>query len=146
MVALARSKLPAFALKRTGGSMSIGWQVCILLLLLISAAAFGQQTAPVPSASQGGPGTIGSQRGAHSINVEATAVKSGHQYVVAIGIDHYENWPVLSTAVSDATGFAKLLTDKFGFEYAVEPLTEKSATRDAIRSLIDDDLRSRLKP
>jgi hypothetical protein len=33
-------------------------------------------------------------------------VKNGHQYVVAIGIDHYQNWPVLSTAVSDATGFA----------------------------------------
>ena len=74
------------------------------------------------------------------------SVKSGHQYVVAIGIDHYENWPVLSTAVSDATGFAKLLTSKFGFEYAVEPLTEKNATRDAINALVDDDLRGRLKP
>jgi TPR repeat protein len=66
--------------------------------------------------------------------------------VVAIGIDHYQNWPVLGTAVSDATGFAKLLTSQFGFEYAVEPLTEKSATRDNINSLIDDDLRIRLKP
>jgi TPR repeat protein len=65
---------------------------------------------------------------------------------VAIGIDHYQNWPVLGTAVSDATGFAKLLTGQFGFEYAVEPLTDKSATRDNINSLIDDDLRNRLKP
>jgi TPR repeat protein len=39
-----------------------------------------------------------------------------------------------------------MLTGKFGFEYAVEPLTEKSATRDNINSLIDDDLRNRLKP
>jgi TPR repeat protein len=73
-------------------------------------------------------------------------VKQGHHYVVAIGIDHYESWPTLGTAVSDGTGFAKLLTSQFGFEYAAEPLTEKSATRDNIDSLIDDDLRKRLKP
>ena len=66
--------------------------------------------------------------------------------MVAIGIDHYQSWPVLGTAVSDATGFAKLLTGEFGFEYAVEPLTEQSATRDSINALIDDDLRNRLKP
>jgi uncharacterized caspase-like protein len=70
----------------------------------------------------------------------------GRHYIVAIGIDRYQNWPVLGTAVSDATGFAKLLTEQFGFEYAVEPLTEKSATRDGINALIDDDLRNRLKP
>ena len=40
----------------------------------------------------------------------------------------------------------KLLTGQFGFEYAVEPLTEQAATRDNINSLIDDDLRNRLKP
>ena len=58
----------------------------------------------------------GGQRGVEPMNVEAsTPVKSGHQYVVAIGIDHYQNWPVLNTAVSDAAGFAKLLTSKFGF-------------------------------
>jgi hypothetical protein len=48
--------------------------------------------------------------------------------------------------VSDATGFAKLLTGQFGFEYAVEPLTEQAATRDNINSLIEDDLHNRLKP
>jgi uncharacterized protein len=70
----------------------------------------------------------------------------GHHYVVSIGIDHYQNWPILKNAVSDATGFAKLLTGSFGFEYAVEPLTEKDATRDHINSLIDDELRTKLKP
>jgi hypothetical protein len=45
--------------------------------------------------------------------------------------------------VSNATGFSKLLTSKFSFEYAGEPLTEKGATREAIVSLIDDDLRRR---
>ena len=107
-------------------------------VVLASAAtiAVAQRDASVPS---------GVQRGMQPMTEEAQ-VKNGHQYVVAIGIDHYQNWPVLNTAVSDATEFAKLLTSKFGFEYAIEPLTEKNATRDAINSLIDDDLRSRLKP
>jgi TPR repeat protein len=113
--------------------MSIRWKVAGILLLAAAAAAMQAQDAG------------GAQRGFQPTADEPT-VKSGHQYVVAIGIDHYENWPILSTAVSDATGFAKLLTSKFGFEYAVEPLTEKNATREAIISLIDDDLRNRLKP
>ena len=50
-------------------------------------------------------GSGGAQRGMQP-EAEERAVKNGHQYVVAIGIDHYENWPILSTAVSDATGFA----------------------------------------
>jgi uncharacterized caspase-like protein len=126
--------------------MLIRSQVSTLLLLLMAAVAYGQQTGTAASAGQSSTAASGGLRGGRPVNDEATPVKNGHQYVVAIGIDHYDNWPVLSTAVSDATGFAKLLTSKFGFEYAVEPLTEKNATRDAIRSLIDDDLRSRLKP
>ncbi len=114
--------------------MSIPWRTAGVVLL---AAA----TAAAACAQQGG-----AQRGIQPETTDEPAVKNGHQYVVAIGIDHYENWPILSTAVSDATGFAKLLTSKFGFEYAVEPLTEKNATREAIFSLIDDDLRNRLKP
>jgi hypothetical protein len=47
--------------------------------------------------------------------------KHGHHYVVAIGIDHYENWPILTTAESDAAGFAELLTKQFGFEFATDP-------------------------
>ena len=107
----------------------------VVLLASAAAVACAQQ-----DAGAGG----GAQRGFEPVAAEPT-VKNGHQYVVAIGVDHYANWPILSTAVSDATGFAKLLTDKFGFEYAVEPLTEKNATREAILSLIDDDLRSRLQ-
>jgi uncharacterized caspase-like protein len=113
--------------------MSIRGKVTAILLLAAAAAAAWAQEAG------------DAQRGFQPIT-EEPSVKSGHQYVVAIGIDHYEDWPILSTAVSDAAGFAKLLTGKFGFEYAVEPLTEKGATREAIVSLIDDDLRSRLKP
>ena len=87
----------------------------------------------------------GAQRGIQPESSDEPAVKNGHQYIVAIGIDHYENWPILSTAVSDASEFAKLLTSKFGFEYAAEPLTEKNATREAIISLIEDDLRDALE-
>lgn len=117
--------------------MSIRWPAGSLSFLLsIAALAAPQQGVIAPN---------GPQRGMQVLSEEGP-VKNGHQYVVAIGIDHYENWPVLGTAVNDATGFAKLLTSKFGFEYAGQPLTEKNATRDAINSLIDDDLRSRLKP
>ena len=113
----------------------------VIALLFLAATTTAQQSPTAPSA----PAPSGPQRGLQTVTEEGP-VKNGHQYVVAIGIDHYQNWPVLGTAVSDATGFANLLTSKFGFEYAVEPLTEKNATRDAINSLIDDDLRRRLKP
>jgi len=108
-------------------------KTCAILPLLMAAAAVAQQAAaPV-------------QRGFQTLP-ESEQSRHGHHYIVAIGIDHYQNWPVLGTAVSDASGFAKLLTSQFGFEYAVEPLTEQSATRDNINSLIDDNLRARLKP
>lgn len=124
-------------------------------LLLTAAMAAGQQTpapapAPAPHAPQA-PTTPrqaepvpGKQRGVQALT-EPAPIPHGRHYVVAIGIDHYANWPVLGTAVSDATGFAKLLTSQFGFEYAVQPLIEKDATRDAINALVDDDLRSTLK-
>ena len=65
---------------------------------------------------------------------------------MAIGINDYMNWPKLTTAVSDAVGFADLLHTQFGYEFIEPALTEKSATRQAIESLIDDDLRAKLKP
>jgi uncharacterized protein len=111
-------------------------KLCVTLPLLFAAAATAQQPTP-PSAP--------AQRGIQVLPVTEQS-RRGHHYVVVIGIDHYQNWPVLGTAVSDATGFAKLLTTQFGFEYAVEPLTEKNATRDNINSIVEDDLRSRLKP
>ena len=126
--------------------MSIAKPVAGAFLLLSMAVSAAAQQGTNATGSQAASTPSGRQRGVQTLNVDNGSVKSGHQYVVAIGIDHYENWPVLSTAVSDATGFAKLLTSKFGFEYAVEPLTEKNATRDAINALVDDDLRSRLKP
>jgi TPR repeat protein len=111
-------------------------KIAAILPLVLVAAATAQNAAP-PSTPI--------QRGFVTLPVDLQP-SHGHHYVVVIGIDHYQNWPVLGTAVSDATGFAKLLTGQFGFEYAVEPLTEQGATRDNINSLIDDDLRNRLKP
>jgi TPR repeat protein len=107
-----------------------------ILPLVLVAAAMAQSAAPSSAPIQ---------RGFQPVPADVQSAH-GHHYVVVIGIDHYQNWPVLGTAVSDATGFAKLLTGQFGFEYAVEPLTEQGATRDNINSLIDDDLRNRLKP
>src|SRR3984957_14184473 len=96
-----------------------------ILPFLIVAGAMAQQAAPPPAPIQ---------RGMQALPVDVASTH-GHHYVVVIGIDHYQNWPILGTAVSDATGFAKLLTGQFGFEYAVEPLTEQAATRDNINSL-----------
>ena len=55
-------------------------------------------------AQQNGAQSGGAQRGLQPEGGDEPAVKNGHQYVVAIGIDHYQNWPILSTAVSDAIG------------------------------------------
>ncbi len=120
--------------------MSFSSKAAGMVLLVLAAALVRAQGA---AAQEAAPSSA--QRGFESVTPDQT-VKNGHQYVVAIGIDHYANWPILSTAVSDATGFSQLLTSKFGFENVVEPLTEKSATREAIISLIDDDLRAKLQP
>jgi hypothetical protein len=124
-----------------GVPITIHWPRAGALLLLTTAVVLLAQDTGVPAAAP-----ASGQRGLEVVGNEEGPVKNGHQYVVAIGIDHYQNWPVLSTAVSDATGFARLLTSKFGFENALPPLTEKNATRRAIDSLIDDDLRTRLHP
>jgi hypothetical protein len=113
------------------------------MLPLLAAVAF---SVPILATGQRDVATSGVQQRGSRVEPPDTPVVRGHRYVVAIGIDHYRNWPILGTAVSDATGFAKLFTEQLGFEYAAEPLTENNATRDKIESLIDDDLRSKLKP
>jgi TPR repeat protein len=85
-------------------------------------------------------------RGLDPVATDNDHASQGHRYVVSIGIDHYQNWPVLSTAVSDATGFAELLHEHLGFEYGAEPLVDSAATLHNINSLIDDELRARLQP
>jgi len=48
--------------------MSIRWQTCTLLLLLMATVAFGQQIATAPGASQGATAPPGGQRGGRPIN------------------------------------------------------------------------------
>ena len=110
---------------------------CLLIGAFVTAISTGcaQQTPPSSSS-----------RGLEPIAADAASALQGHRYVVAIGIDHYQNWPVLGTAVSDATGFAQLLHERLGFEYGAEPLIDSAATFHNINSLIDDELRARLRP
>lgn len=89
--------------------------------------------------------TTKAERGFEAIP-DSPATTQGHRYVVAIGVNDYANWPKLATAVSDATGFAELLQKQFGYELPVPPLTDKQVTRQAVESLIDDELRAKMQP
>ena len=100
--------------------------------------------APVAANSQAT--NLGNQQRGIQVEEPAPSARTGHRFVVAIGIDTYANWPRLNTAVNDATGFAGLLRTRFNYEDAFPPLTDKQATRENIESLIDDDLRGKLKP
>ena len=51
---------------------------------------------------------------------------------MVIGIDQYKSWPRLGNAVNDATGFARELKGKLGFQEAAPPLLNQDATRQAI--------------
>ena len=82
-----------------------------LFLLALAALAPAQQA--------NAPSEPAATRGFDLKNTGGPAVKNGHLYVVAIGIDQYQHWMPLKTAVSDATGFAELLTKNFGFVEAV---------------------------
>ena len=73
---------------------------------------------------------------------EQPAIKSGKQYVVAIGINGYPHWKMLNTAVSDATEFAKLLHDNYQFELWPQHLIDKDATGAAINHPVRTDLKN----
>ena len=68
----------------------------------------------------------------------------GKSYALVIGIDQYKspNWHKLDYAVKDAKAMAAYLT-KQGFE--VIPLYDKDATKEAILSVLQDDLKYRVK-
>ncbi len=72
-------------------------------------------------------------------------IKQGRSLVVAIGINDYANWQKLKNAVQDAIGFQQTLIDKLGFIAPIPPLIDSAATKDAIESLIADQLRDVLK-
>lgn len=69
----------------------------------------------------------------------ARRVHEGRAYVAVIGIDRYRSWNRLYNAVSDARGALKLFTG-LGFELVAPALLDESATADALRRLVIDDL------
>jgi len=89
--------------------------------------------------------TTSLQRKLLPVNVELESVKQGRSIVAAIGINDYTNWQKLKNAVQDAVGFQQTLIDKLGFVAPISPLIDSAATRDAIESLVEDQLRDVLK-
>src|SRR5262245_10500758 len=69
----------------------------------------------------------------------ARDAREGRAYIAVIGIDRYRMWNRLYNAVSDAKGALRLFAD-LGFELVAPPLLDESATGDALRRLVVDDL------
>jgi tetratricopeptide (TPR) repeat protein len=72
-------------------------------------------------------------------------VQQGRSIVVVIGIDKYDRWPHLKNAVKDACGFETVLREKFKFETPIKPILNEKATKNAIDSLVTDDLGQKLQ-
>lgn len=64
---------------------------------------------------------------------------AGRRVILTIGIDQYEEWPVLQNAVSDALGAHALFT-ALGFQEVVPPVVNRAATGRALRELVTDEL------
>lgn len=69
----------------------------------------------------------------------AATFVEGRRVVAVVGIDRYATWPRLSNAVNDALGALDVFR-RLGFEPIVAPLLNETATADAIRRLVTDDL------
>src|SRR5882672_2727883 len=65
--------------------------------------------------------------------------REGRAYIAVIGIDRYRTWDRLYNAVGDAQGALKLFAG-LGFELVAPALFDESATGDALRRLVIDDL------
>ena len=85
------------------------------------------------------------QRKLVPVITELEPVKQGRSLVVAIGINEYAHWQKLKNAVQDAVGFQQALIDKLGFVAPIPPLLDSAATKDAIESLIEEQLRDVLE-
>lgn len=71
---------------------------------------------------------------------EVEAIEEGRSLIVAIGINDYVHSNKLKNAVQDAIGLQKIMIDKFGFSAPIPPLLDRAATKDAISSLVDNQL------
>ena len=67
---------------------------------------------------------------------DTPSVTKGKNYILAIGIDHYDNHRSLKNAVADAKAFVDLMTNRYGFEPLNEPLYDKAATQRNIRKAL----------
>ncbi|BAT54413.1 hypothetical protein NOS3756_33820 [Nostoc sp. NIES-3756] len=76
---------------------------------------------------------------------EIKPVEQGRSLVVVIGINEYAHWQKLKNAVQDAIGIQQTLIDKLGFSAPISPLINEAATKLAITSLIEDQLRDELQ-
>lgn len=76
---------------------------------------------------------------------ELEAVQQGRSLVTVIGINEYIHWQKLKNAVQDAIGLQQTLVDKLGFLTPLSPLINEAATKAAITSLIEDQLREELQ-
>ena len=68
-----------------------------------------------------------------------TDARVGRSVIAVIGIDHYAEWPRLENAVSDAAAVSRLFR-RLGFEEITAPLLDTTATGEAMRRLVTDDL------
>lgn len=80
-----------------------------------------------------------------SVFTELEPVQQGLSLVVVIGINEYVYWQKLKNAVQDAIGLQQTLIDKLGFSAPISPLINEAATKTAITSLIEDQLREKLQ-
>ncbi len=80
-----------------------------------------------------------------AVVTELEPVQLGRSLVVVIGINEYVHWQKLKNAVQDAIGLQQTLIDKLGFSAPISPLLDEAATKTAITSLIEDQLREELQ-
>ena len=79
------------------------------------------------------------------MNMELEPVAQGRSLIAVIGINEYAHWQKLKNAVQDAVGLQQTLIDKLGFSAPIPPLVNEGATKTAITSLIEDQLREELQ-
>jgi hypothetical protein len=79
------------------------------------------------------------------VQTEIADVPEGRLLVAVIGINQYIHWQKLKNAVQDAVGLQQTLIDKLGFSAPIPPLLNEAATKKAINSLIEDQLREELQ-
>lgn len=103
-------------------------------------------SSPAPQAlrRRGGP-TASTPRSRAATKVAGGAPPSSRQWIVAVGIDRYQHWPELDSAVADARGVLALFTQKLGFVELRPALFDEQATAAALTSLVRDELPSRLR-